>query len=462
MLLLRRLCLLLASLLAGLLPGAYGQGTGVIIREGKAFRIVCHFENSPVAERALEIADATWAPAARAYGANPRTPEDRIRVHLYDKRAEFDEACIALEGRTWPAHAGLTSARYGIAVVLMGADVNAGAQRELGVRDADLYTVAHECAHLVGTRLAPGYAEHPAWLTEGLAEEVARQVLCSAAIPLNPPPTNQTREAAAAAAYRQTGGQGLQQLLAGRPPGRDSFERYAIQGAFVRFLLQTEHSAALTRALTQPPKSGSSWSASLAAACELGRLAELEDDFAGYLAKLTPSWGLGPGHFESDGASRWLQIALDEKRAWAWKLNPSPAEAQSLRAWIEPQRSGSDASAWIAVRRLTQRRGGDSWTERILAFQIRPGEPVRLCRLSSGSAEEDKLEVLAEAPADAPRLNTEHGLGLALDWVEGDIVLQLGGKEALRLRLLAGSPASSNTSWGFGVDAGGVVRWRLP
>lgn len=460
---LRRLSLLFALLLASLLPEAHAQARnqGVIIREGTAFRVVCHFEDELAAERALEIADATWAPAARAYGAPIRTPEDRIRVHLYDDRDEFDKACIALEGRTWPAHAGLTSARYGIAVLLMGDGVNPRLQRQLGPHDSDLYTIAHECTHLVGARLAPGYAEHPSWLTEGLAEEVARQVLGARAAPLPPPPTNQTRAAAAAAAYAESGDRGLRQLLSGQVPGRDSFEHYAIQGAFVRFLRDGKHSAAFTSALTKPTGDGLDWSASLAAACEVPQLAALESSFASFLRELTPHWGLGPGHFESEGRGRWRQVALDTGRSWAWQLNPTPAARISLRAWISPNRNGSEAAIWIAALRQAERSTDGEWSERILAFQLLPGAPVRFCQLTKGSGREPSVQVLAEAPQGSPQLSPATGLDLTLDWIEDDLVLQLAGEEALRLDLSHETRGAARAGWGFGVDAGGLVRWRL-
>lgn len=412
------------------------------IREGQSFRVLCHYGDGAAASLALSVAESTWRPAALAYGASPRTTEERIRVHLYGTRAEFDRACIALAGRTWPGHSGLTSARYGISLVLVGEGLSPEVLRGLGPRESDLWTVAHECSHLVGQRVSASYADHPDWLREGLAEAVAQQVMTERAGREGPPPIAATRDAAAAGAMRRARGAGLRNLLNGAPPGRDVFEQYAVQGAFVRFLESRPEVLTAALAGTQPSE----------------ELASLGPAFEDYLRTQTPAWGLGPGHFEREGR-HWLQVGLVRERAWAWSLPPRPsARFWALATKFTVDRLGRAGSAWLALARRSVRERPDRWSETLQAIELPPGGVPRLVELTYGPelpAGGELRELAAGTGVRVPAAGAT--VPLEVTWSEGEVRLALSGTVALAAKSEA--PALEG-DWGLGADAGTVVRWR--
>lgn len=412
------------------------------IREGRSFRVLCHYGDAGAASLALSVAEATWQPAALAYGASPATTDERIRVHLYGSRSEFDRACIALAGRTWPGHSGLTSARYGISLVLMGEGLAPEVLAGLGPRESDLWTVAHECSHLVGQRLAASYADHPDWLREGLAESIAQTVMTARAGRAGAPPIAATRDAAAAGAMRRAKGAGLRNLLNGAPPGRDVFEQYAVQGAFVRFL-----------GLRPDDLNGA-----LAGTKTDAELAAMGPAFERFLQSRAPAWGLGPGHFEREGR-HWLQVGLMRERAWAWALPPRPsAEAWAIATRFSIDPLGQPGSAWIALTRRSTRERPDRWSEVIRAIELPPAGLPRLVELEYGPKlpRSGSLRELATGTGiRVPESGTS--VPLEITWSQGVVRLALAGAPALAAKTQA--PALEG-DWGYGADPGTVVRWR--
>lgn len=456
-------------------PALAQRNAGIL--EGDHFRVIPHLGSTSDALReelvlaALESAEAAWVHATAVYGLDPESSaQGPLRIHLYRERAAFDDACFRCEGRTWPNNSGLTSGNWGIALIHLGRGLPDAALAAVGLTDADRELVAHEATHLLGSHLAAGYAAHPSWLTEGVAEWVAQRSTLDESGDEAPRPTIDSRQAHLQELLSRGELPGLWSLLRDELDELDTYRRYALNGSFVGFLLAGSDSRALqrvlreTRADTEP---GEVLRLFLSGLGE-GSLDGLEQRFRRSLLQSTPSWSLGSGVLQSAGADGWWQLAPQNEPAVAWRL-PAVAEGDyqlTGRFSLSPgatQRLEVRLGRTLAIETL--RGAPRHWDERYLSVSfeahgvsVRAHEDWRKGGRSSRSAEE-----LAQAPLSIGHAEA-HAFRIS---VRGErLTVQLDGQPLLEARLTGHSSAgqssagqSSAGQWGLAAGPGSFGRW---
>lgn len=404
---------------------SWGQGRrddGV--RAGEYFRVVPHFKprHDAWTEAALEAAEAAWEPALEAYGIEA-TPGRALRVHLYRSREEFDQACFRCEGRTWPHHSGLTSGRYGIALVLIGRGLSDEVLDEFGLPDDDLELIAHEATHLIGWRHVPEYSDDPEWFTEGIAEAVALRTYAEVGRPSIDSRDAWLQDLRARAEYPSVG-----KVVSGEELGLDHYRAYGVNAALVETGLTRE--AKLLARLRQGE------------ALEALELRSLDRAVQEALDRRKPSWAMGDGVL-CRRSGRWALAAREDSHFRAWHLATMD---QSLE-W-----SGGFERAHGTLEFLLGRlvvRNGEDWSELVYAVRLEEGR-LSVIRHQQGSQGTNALVVYGETEA-----KTDEGR-LEVSYLNERLEVRLG--EA-RLDLDIKLPDRRGLEWGLGASPGSYGFW---
>jgi len=449
------------------------------IRMGDHFRVIPHLGavsealTEELVLAALETAEAAWVHASEVYGLDPAAAtEGPLRIHLYRDRAAFDDACFRCEGSTWPNNSGLTSGTWGIALVLLGRGLSDEALAAVGLTDADRELVAHEATHLLGSHLAPGYGAHPSWLTEGLAEWVAERTTLETSDE-GRRPTIDSRQAHLVELLALGRLPGLWDLLRDELDELDTYRRYALYGSFVGFLLSGADSYALERVLRETSPDAEPGEVRRLFLSGLGEdsLDGLERRFRESLLRSTPSWTLGSGVLQSDGADGWWQLASQYESAVAWRLPAvdtegdyqltgsftlSPGDEQRLEVRLG-HRGQTEIGTGTGTETGTGKGNGNDrhWVERYLTVSFEPdGVTVRDHEhwrdggwTSRGAGE------LAQAPTSI-EAGEPHSFHIT---VQGRrLTVHLDDERLLEARLTEHTTAGR---WGLGAGPGSFGRW---
>lgn len=397
---------------------ALGQDQGV--RQGDHFRVVPHFpDGGALAEAALAAAEAAWPLACAAYGLAPPDPgRHRMVVHLYRSREAFDEGCLRCEERTWPAHSGLTSGRWGIALVHIGRGLDDAAMDALGLTDPDEELIAHEAAHLIGHHHVLGYEDHPAWLTEGLAEAVATRVAGGT-------PSVQSRMAWLGDLQARGRLPGVARVVAGDLEPLDEFRRYSLYAALFDHIDREEPRllGRLRRGRVLEPSQA------------LRLDAALRDQ----LAASRPRWAVGEGAFEQDG-DRWRLVARAGQDLDVWSLS-----GDTTPPVVEGRLELGRGALEVRVGRELLHHG-ESWAERFVVARFDRQGVALLLREEHGGAEARGAEETALAtwtgllPDGARTRVAVDGSGTRVE-VAGEVVVHT-------------DEGADGTSWGLGATPG--------
>ena len=402
------------------------------VREGDVFRIVPHFANGgALAEAALAAAEASWEHALEAYGVEAQPGRERLRIHLYRSRAEFNDACFRCEGRTWPSHSGLTSGQWGIALVLCGSGLGDEAVRALGLTDHDRELVAHEAAHLIGNAYVPGYAHYPAWLAEGLAESVAVRTFAGE----QGRPSIDSRSAWLQELAAQGRLPAIEDVIAGDLEDLEPYHEYALLGLLFEHLKggELERLRQLQQELIERP-----WAKVRSVWLDALDLERIGAGFSERLAARQPRWAIGGGSLERDG-TRWLVVATERASAAAWRVDGPVAAPFTLGALVSP---GKGAVELRVGRRVVQ--GAEHWVETFLSVVVEAqGVSVeRVKRQGSGKEVEETSEVLGQSRGAVTGELTLHVSA-------AELIVAIDGIE----RLCVGV-AVPRGQWGVGASAG--------
>ena len=311
------------------------------VREGDVFRIVPHFANGgALAEEALAAAEASWEHALEAYGVEAQPGRERLRIHLYRSRAEFNDACFRCEGRTWPSHSGLTSGQWGIALVLCGSGLGDEAVRALGLTDHDRELVAHEAAHLIGNAYVPGYAHYPAWLAEGLAESVAVRTFAGE----QGRPSIDSRSAWLQELAAQGRLPAIEDVIAGDLEDLEPYHEYALLGLLFEHLKggELERLRQLQQELIERP-----WAKVRSVWLDALDLERIGAGFSERLAARQPRWAIGGGSRDALAGGR-----------YGTSVRGSLARGRARRCAVHPGCAGVAGQGGRGAARRTARRAG--------------------------------------------------------------------------------------------------------
>jgi hypothetical protein len=433
-------------LLTFLVSSHLDQGT---TKSGKYFRIVCDFRDPAVAAAALEAADTAWPIAAKLFGAPDARPEKLLDIHLFRTQAAYEKANEEVSGGRFKSNLAFTSWERGAAYVLLQPQCSDDALRTLGLPLLTRRLIAHEAAHLVRYATIPNHASHPGWFADGSASWVAEETL--AALRRSPGVEEDP--------FISTELGRVQDLLStGKLPSARAifldetaelsfYERYALRGAFFRFLATGERREAFHRILAELRRlgGGSDYEERLLSFVEeiLGHdgFAPLDRGFADHLRSIAPQWEEVLRSLEPEGDD-WIQLAFPDTNAIAWRTDPVGKDAYSITGEVEIAPGPSQQLNLLLGR-------GD---EGFVSIAFVAGYGVTVFRYDSAA---DRWNRLGDATVTSRQAGKRTRFRAAVRG--GELGVEVGGRKVLEVPLGAremGGP------WGLGAQAGSAGRWR--
>ncbi len=463
-----------ALTLALLTPLAVGQER-FVSAAGEHFRAICQFSSPEVASLALETAEAAWPIAAELYGVK-EAPREPYRIHLLPDVDSYRRLEKRLTGGTFASNLAFSSWKTKESYIAMQPQRARGEEwPALPVLTRRL--IAHEATHLVLYHSDPDFETVPAWLTEGIAELVADEVLRAQgwAESETADPYTASRIVWLRDRYYGNDRRSAQHLIETALQGHGG---YALQGTLFSFLREQEGAVSLeeflrrSRTIDRDPEVASKEFQTLFkgtfAPQGPAQMAALEDAFTTRLLASAPVWYEEGRSLERapDGVG-WVQIAFPDLPALAWRLDPRLSGVTRIRARIEIVRSSASHGATLYLG--GRGRSGSEKRGAILAIDLDADHGVRL-RVSSGSLyeapppwaeegqgtdESQKSEGTLTCTSVRPPLATPFELVLRVD--EGRCAIAIDGVPVLECPTDA---YEASGRLGLGAPRGGLVRWR--
>jgi len=331
------LVLLLAALAA---VAARAADEAVTVREGRWFRVVCHFEHARAADDALAAVEAAGPVAADLYGLHVPTKENRLEVHLYRTIADYEAVEERLTGGRFKRNLAFAHYATRSAHVALQPPVSDAVLDRLGLPLLTQNLLAHEAAHTLRYRWMPAYGDHPMWLVDGAAIHVALQAEIArgriASVEGNPLSATDI-------------GHGRRLLDEGRLPpatriledgtdGLSFYERYAVRWLLFRYLATGPHAEAFAKVMRQVPdmRGGDGFRERLRARVlrAAGGAAALDAEFVAWTRALAPAWEEIFRSLDANGET-WGQAAFPGTNAIAWRTAPAPEGGYDLTGRFE-------------------------------------------------------------------------------------------------------------------------------
>ncbi len=448
----------LLALLAVSRPLLAQEAERFVSRAGEHYRVVCHFEDEVVAGLALEAAEAAWPFAAELYGASASAaPEEPYRIHLLPDAASY----LQLEERlTYGAFANnlafsswKTKESY-VAMQPQRAPLAGWPVLPMLTRRL----IAHEAAHLVQYHADPGFASHPTWVSEGIAELVSDQAMRAKG----------WADAEVSDPFTASRLEWLRARVDGRDTGFvDAAQRnsagYVLHGALFSFLQRSAGTEALrdfladSRSFTHDPElANRGFHKLFHERFAPNGAAALEDAFREDLRARVPLWFEGGRSLErSPDGEGCVQLAFPKNPAVAWRVGESLAGVTLVRAEIEIARGSRFPGATIFLG------GREAITNRprptAVAIDLDPERGVRV-RPSRNPEYEVYEWPDGDAPVISPRrppLDEPFEVRVRIEGERGMVALD--GEDVLPLDL---SEMDKGMHLGLGVPRGGLVHWR--
>lgn len=412
---------------------------------GRYYRVVAHFPWEGLLESAKATADAAWPVASDLYGVDPAPPEEPYNIHLFRDRELFDRACRALTGRTWPDNDGLTDRESGVSLVVVGAGLGDDAFLDgIGLSLKDRLLIAHEASHLLATYRVPGDRNHPAWLSEGIAQHVARRVVVAErhAPSLEEDPVR-GRTLRHLQDLQQAGQlPGASSILQDEQPAITPFHRYGLYEAFVDFLVVSRRGElASSLAAAEGLEEAEAVRASLARSLLGEDGAALERDFRGHLAGQRSLWQLGGGTL-SVAADGWNLAARRFERGVLWNLDGIHEASYALGGSLVLPDLGQRQRHMLYFGRADGR-------QLELLFDTDSGLVLDLVR-------GDEKRELARSEVE---LQPGSELHFLVEVEQRQVTIYLGSEVVLAITLDEGEGLPVG-QWGVGSDLGSWGAWR--
>lgn len=412
---------MLASTLASLALALCLSTEETLVREGEHFRLVCHFSNEQVADRALEAVEAVWDRFEEIYPLDDDA--ELLEVHLYRDAAGYEGADQELTGGQFKrnlafAHSGTLSAH-----VALQPPLSDGALAELGAPTQTLRLLAHEAAHLARYSACANYRSHPRWLADGIAGWVDEQVCADLGLYVE----------RAQDPHHSTGMVNVQRLLErGALPTVEQFltddlddlefhERYSVSSLYFRYLLEGQYESRFRKVLAEARRlgGGGDYTERLGSAAlkifGKSRLASINKGFAAHVRSQEPAWKEVFRSLSFEG-SRGVQAAFDSN-AIAWRRTPAgrrytvagkltllPGPQQQMNLLIGESERGFLSVAFSSggIDLFEYLREGSAWHSRgaVKCAAVHPGQAFEFRVSVDGSdvrVEVDGAEVLTGA-----------------------------------------------------------------
>lgn len=331
------LVLLLGLTLA---PTIRAEDDPTTVREGRWFRVVCHFDHERVADEALAAVEAIGPIARGLYGLREPGEEERLAVHLYRTIADYEAVDQELTGGRFQRNLAFAHHASKSAHVAVQPPVSEEVLDELGLPYLTGNLLAHEAAHLLRYRAMPSFRSHPMWVVDGAAIRLALQgELARGRIPgIESNPLSATEIGHGRRLLDGGSLPSVADLFHDRTDGLTFYERYACRWLFFEFLASGPYAEGFAKALKKLRQMGGG--ADFADRLEkrvVGATAPveaLEAAFHAWLGGLEPAWREVYRSLDlRDGA--WVQTAFSTTNAIAWRTDPVGSNRYTLGGRVE-------------------------------------------------------------------------------------------------------------------------------
>jgi len=145
--------------------------------DGAHYRIVCHFDNEPIAKAALETAEAVWPVAVDLWGIKAGKPAAPLEIHLYRTATDYEAAEQERTGGTFKSNLSFSYHKDKSSHIALQPPCTDATFKKIGLPYLTRSQIAHEASHLFTYSTIPNFASHPAWLAEGAATWIADRTM---------------------------------------------------------------------------------------------------------------------------------------------------------------------------------------------------------------------------------------------------------------------------------------------
>ena len=334
-----RFGLLTLASLTGAASRIGGEGT---TRAGTYFRIVCDFENEPVARQALETAEAAWPIAAKLCGSPDARPAHPLDIHLLRTVAAYEKEEAALTGGKFRKNLAFSSWEKKAAYVVLQPQCSDDALKTVGVPALTRRLLAHEVFHLVRSETIPNFESHPDWFADGAASWIEDEVLAALRLTsgLEKDPESSTDIRRARDLLEKGKLPSAREIFRDQTSSLEFYGRYAVVGLFFRFLKGGKHRPELEAILAEMRRlvGGEKFTERIFEFIErtLGSegLDTLDREFKDFLRTKSPQWDQEYRSLEPVGKD-WIQIAFPDTNAVAWRTEPVGKSKYALTGELE-------------------------------------------------------------------------------------------------------------------------------
>ncbi|MSR48037.1 MAG: hypothetical protein EXS13_13425 [Planctomycetes bacterium] len=335
-----------------------------------------------MADAALAVVEPVWPMVAKSFGVPDARPAQPLIVYLYRTIEGYETAEQALTAGRFRRNLAMSHHATHSAHVALQPPCSDETLRAVGLPGQTLTLLAWEATHIARFELCPNFADHPNWLTDGLASAIAREVMkgefgvAPEAIPFFASQMVRVRGLLDARKLPP-----LKSVLADRIDDLAFDERYATRAQAFAFLASEERAAKLVKLLAKVRSFG----------CGEGCRKQIEEAtlttfgdqdkaFTKHVTESAPQWeevfrSLAPHGKE------WVQIAFPDKNALVWQRKPIraklfvasgglrilPADAHQLNFLFGRTPEGFYSIAFVA---------DGSWT--LFDFRVKNNEWIKL------------------------------------------------------------------------------------
>lgn len=439
----------LVSALLGLVlaPLVAAEEPPTTVREGRWFRVVCHFRHDRAADDALAAVEAVGPLAAKLYGLRSEPAGDPLEVHLYFTTADYEAADRELTGGRFQRNLAFAHHESRSAHVALQPPVGEEVLDRVGLPVLTQKLLAHEAAHILRYRAMPSFRSHPMWIVDGAATELAyRALLARKRIEsVEQSPLGATEIGRAKRVRKEGRLPSVGDLLLDRTDELAFYERYACRWLLFRFLASGARAEGFATVLQRLRQMGGG--ADFAERLRTRVVAatadtqKLDTGFGAWLDRLEPAWHERFRSLQTGGGA-WMQAAFPDTNAIAWRTTPVGKEAYALGGWVEVL-PGANVQMNVLLDKtdagfVSVALRADGWLT-VFDYDAKTDRWNRL-----GSTRHEALRAKGRVP-------------FLLRVGEGRLAVFLEGEEALAVDV---SGRAMDGPWGLGAQAGTCGLWH--
>lgn len=327
-----KLSLLLATALLVVAAGATAQSASTT---GKFFKVTCEGGDEHTARLALKVVEPVWSRVSAAFGVPATKPEQPLVVVLYRDIAGYQKADRRLTGGKFQPNQAMSHWRSKSAHVAMQPPVNDAYLQRFGLPMQTKAMLLWEACHVARFELCRNYRVHPGWFIDGLAANVASDVLKQLHPLGGEQPFFTQRWWRVRKLAEMNKLPSVADLLRDRTQSLDMRNRYAVRIAFFEFARE-HHWDKLQRLADRirRTRTGTSYAGKVQTAA-VAALGDLDEEFRAWAAAKSPAWDERARSLWCDGIA-WYQTSFARSSALAFHSQPAVGDKfeASGTVWI--------------------------------------------------------------------------------------------------------------------------------